>query len=43
MIGWVVGPELLLFPFTVRDVVGLKRNKKQEIGNKKTKKVSQYQ
>lgn len=22
MIGWVVGPELLLFPFTVRNVVG---------------------
>ena len=38
MIGWVVGPELLLFLFNVRDVVGqTKRNKKQEIGNRKQK------
>lgn len=38
MIGWVVGPELLLFLFNVRDVVGLtKRNKKQETGNRKQK------
>jgi len=36
MIGWVVGPELLLFLFNVRDVVGqAKINKKTKREKKK--------
>lgn len=43
MIGWVVGPELLLFLFNVRDVVGqAKINKKQKEKKKRVSQISEF-